>query len=243
MSLMKSIRRRFDPNIGDIIAFDRYRAIYFAIPKVANSSLKAISAELLKSEIDPSFLDPKWGAKPFRDRESRRSLKEKRILIDRHNLEQYREYWKFCFVRNPWDRLVSCFTEKINRHSKSGLDDRRRDARVFAGLDGFSPGMSFEAFVLRVCEVPDSLADRHFMSQHLFVTDRKRRLLVDNVGRFETLDRDFAFALRQMGAGDFKIPHLLKSKRGDHRDYYTPRLKDLVAQRYGGDIGLFGYDF
>ena len=94
---------------------------------------------------------------------------------------------------------MSCFTEKIDRHSEAGLDDRRRDGRVFAGLDGFHPGMSFEAFVLRVCEIPDGPADRHFKSQHLFVTDRKRQLLVDNVGRFETLDRDFEFALRKMG--------------------------------------------
>ncbi len=243
MSLMRSLRRRFNPNIGDIIVFERYRAIYFAIPKVANSSLKAISAELLKSDIDPSFLDSQWGAKPFRDRESRRSLKERRILIEQCDLGRYREYWKFCFVRNPWDRLVSCFTEKIDRHSEAGLGDRRRDGGVFAGLDGFHPGMSFEAFVLRVCEIPDGPADRHFKSQHLFVTDRKRRLLVDNVGRFETLDRDFEFALRKMGAGDLKIPHLLKSKRRDYKEYYTPRLKDLVAERYRGDIGLFGYDF
>ena len=93
MSLMRSLRRRFNPNIGDIIVFDRYRAIYFAIPKVAKSSLKAISAELLKSEIDPSLLDSKWGAKPFRDKESRRSLKEKRILIEQRDLGRYREYW------------------------------------------------------------------------------------------------------------------------------------------------------
>ena len=172
-----------------------------------------------------------------------RSLKEKRILIEKHDLGRYREYWKFCFVRNPWDRLVSCFTEKIERHSKAGLDDEGPDRQIFPGLDGFYPGMSFEAFALRICEIPDSLSDRHFKSQHLFVTDRKRRLLVDSVGRFETLDRDFASALQKMGAGDIRIPHLLKSKRGNHRDYYTQRLKDLVAQRYRGDIELFGYDF
>jgi len=243
MSLMRRIGRCINPNVGDIIALDPYRALYFPIPKVANSSLKAISVELLKSKIDPSFHDPEWGARAFRGREARRDLRKKRILVDRYTLGRYREYWKFCFVRNPWDRLVSCFIEKIDRRAKPGPDNGQPHDSAFAGLDGFCPGMSFEDFVLRVCEIPDSLADSHFKSQHLFVTDRKGRLLVDHVGRFETLDRDCEFALRRMGAGDVKMPHLLKSKRGDYKDYYTSRLKDLVAERYRGDIALFGYDF
>ena len=40
-----------------------------------------------------------------------------------------------------------------------------------------------------------------------------------------------------------KVPHLLKSTRSDYKDYYTPKLKDLVAKRYRDDIGLFEYDF
>jgi len=243
MSFLRRIRLRLNPNVGYIIALDPYRAIYFPIPKVANSSLKAISAELLKSKIDPSFLDPEWGVRPFRSRQGRRDLRKKRILIDKHKLGQYREYWKFCFVRNPWDRLVSCFIDKIDRNANLGPDHEQPQGRIFTGCDGFSLGMSFEAFVQRVCEIPEGLANRHFKSQHLFVTDRKRRLLVDHVGRFETLDRDVEFALRKMGASDVKMPHLMRSKRGHYRDYYTPRLRDLVAERYRGDIALFDYDF
>ncbi len=45
---------------GDIIAPREYRVLYFAIPKVANSSLKAICARLIRHRLDENFLNQFW---------------------------------------------------------------------------------------------------------------------------------------------------------------------------------------
>jgi len=63
---IKTIKTKDQMDSGDIIALHGYNALYFAIPKVANSSMKAFCAELLKTEIDQIYYDPEWGPKPFR---------------------------------------------------------------------------------------------------------------------------------------------------------------------------------
>ena len=110
-------------------------------------------------------------------------------------------------------------------------------------MEIFHPGMSFEEFALEVCRIPDNHADPHFKSQYLFLTDWKRQLVVDYVGYFENFEEDCQFAFSRIGVSDLELPHLLKSKRRPYEDYYTPRLREMVAQRYGQDIRIFGYEF
>lgn len=227
---------------GDVIALHPYRALYYAIPKVANSSLKALCVQLLSGSIGDALEGLQYPGLPFFEREGRRRTRELGILLRPADARRFRAYRRFAFVRNPWDRLVSCYVEKIlPLRSPDHSPDPFASQLIAEGLP--REGVDFGAFVDRVCVTPDRRSDRHVRAQVCFIADRRRRLVVDRVGRFERFAEDAQEIFSAIGAGPVELPHGKRSVRRDYRDYYTPALRDRVAERYAADVRLFGYAF
>jgi hypothetical protein len=68
--------------------------------------------------------------------------------------------------------------------------------------------------------------------------------LVDFVGRFENLQRDFATVATRLGLPSAELPHAMKSpRRPPLARYYNSRTRDLIANIFARDIELFGYEF
>ena len=67
---------------------------------------------------------------------------------------------------------------------------------------------------------------------------------IDFIGRFESLADDYHTLGEQLGTTLPALPALNVSKgRGDYRDLYNDRTRQLVAQHYQDDIDLFEYTF
>lgn len=190
--------------------FDRLKCIFVHIPKTAGTSL----TNALFGHSTPGHLPLSW----FQHIEP----------------EKFAAYYKFAFVRNPWDRLVSGYTYMVRKQSK-GADT----AEWIEFLKNFD---SFEDFVLRW--VSEENVERHktFVPQHRFVYDKHGMMSLDFIGRYETLREDYDQVCKILAGGD-PLPHANKSERVDYRDYYTPRTRDIVARVYAKDIELFGYAF
>lgn len=241
--------KRRPPYKIEVVAFHRYRTLYYPIPKVANTSLKALAVDLVQDEL-PEWVVERvaaegWKPWPFRRAEGRKVLREQRILLGRDEARALEGYWSFAFVRNPFDRLVSCFRQKILSPEVNDRNYEKGVYRKFLDFDGlFYPEMGFDAFVDAVARIPDPAADRHFRSQHTFVSDGQGRLWVDFVGRFERLAEDFDHVREERGLPEaVRLPHLLRSDRAGYRDWFTPDLRGRCAERFAGDLALFGYDF
>ena len=155
---------------------------------------------------------------------------------------QYENYFKFAFVRNPWDRLVSCHSQKLGPNGPGLKLPTENDIELY-------PGMPFAEFVEAVHEIPDTEANPHFQSQHEVICGpgKDRTILADFVGRFENLRADFDVVARHIGgAQNLELPHILRSQRRQGRAYtqfYDSRLRDLVQERYQEDIEIFGYSY
>ena len=145
-------------------------------------------------------------------------------VVDRGTL---REAFSFAFVRNPWDRLVSTF---------SNPDPHMVETARARGIA--LTGVSFPDFVRNVSD----FRHVHLLPQTLFVCDGRGQLQVDFVGRFEHLQQDFASVAGRVGL-QVELPHANASTHSDYRSYYDTETRRLVTDLYQYDIEFFGYRF
>ncbi len=227
----------------DILAIHSARLIYFALPKVANSSLKRVFAQAIP-DLPTSTRSKSYGQNNtvFSDPDVRRWLRKNRVLLCKHQVGRYAEYRRLAFVRNPWDRLVSCFAQKIDEQT---FDDPRSrgvtKSLVDAGL--YQTDMDFRDFAHAVCRIPDERANRHFRSQASFLLDKRGQLLANEIRKFEELETGYAYVKDLIGRDDLELPHLKKTSRRDYREYYDDETAAAVRDRYATDVELFGYEF
>lgn len=241
--VLRKVRRTFRsrPEEWDQfgIALHDHRALYLIVPKVAYSSLTALIVDLLGFKLEEGA----WKPGVFRGNsfDSRIDVRARdRAKVWRRDAPKYADYWKFAFVRNPYDRLVSCYSEKIREDGPKGLFVDGV-SRVLLRYGTFSRGMPFAAFAKAVSEIPDEDSDIHFRSQTAILSDERGRLRPDFVGKFERLPEDVARVGERLEAR-LELPHLLKSRRSDPGAYYDEETVEVVRRRYADDFRNFGYD-
>lgn len=65
----------------------------------------------------------------------------------------------------------------------------------------------------------------------------------DFIGRFETLEKDFQYICKEIGAADKELPHVYKTNHVHYSHYYDDAMVDMVADYAKKDIDIFGYSF
>jgi hypothetical protein len=232
------------------IVSEQHRFVYLVTQKVACSSIKLALLPLFPIDEERYAFINRFGVRRVR---VHKAYEDAGVLIRKEDFvadfDRFEPMLRFGFVRNPWDRLVSCYAQKL--HSRKSLE--RSDGAPlrppFGDTTVFRLGMPFEEFVEAVHGIPDSEADAHFRSQTgvLYETDSGGRCLANFIGRFERLSVDFARLAAVLGAGDrLVLPHELKSrtrKGRAYQAYYDDRTRRLVEERYAADCELFQYRF
>jgi sulfotransferase famil protein len=218
----------------ECILLERYRAVYIEIPKVACTSIKAAIADLVGVRLEDFGGNPHAACWPTPGGEPGRRGPPFPGLVS------------FAFVRNPWDRLVSCYRDKI-RGEVDGytyFTIRPGVANCLARFEAFCAGMTFDDFVRAVASIPDEHADAHFRSQHCFVTGGQGALAVDFVGRYEQLTEDFQRISHILGLPAIELPRLQAARSpASYAAFYTPDTRRIVAERYARDLEMFGHRF
>lgn len=151
--------------------------------------------------------------------------------------QEYQDYFKFTFVRNPWDRLVSAF----HFLRDGGITERDRTWNE-ANLAGYE---DFDHFVRKGLPRRAVRSWIHFIPQIDYLrTPWTSKLPVDFVGRFEHLERDFKIVCQRLGrTADLVVANQGKPRKADYRGYYSSTTQRIVEQYYIDDIRTFGYDF
>ena len=228
------MRKGNNRNIPRIALCEKHKFIYVPIPKTASSSIKlalipfydkAKEYEIYKGDALGYNLGYKI-SKFYWHKVYRENIKIRDIRKFKNE-----GYVVFTVVRNPWDRLVSCYENKVNdKYAK-----RRR----------FKEGASFEEFLDFVCKTPDNSkkADPHWKSQYTFVS-MTDKLFVNHICYFESLQDNLNDLFQEIAGEDVVLPHLIRSNRKkDYRLYYTDETREMVAKRFAKDVKLFKYEF
>jgi hypothetical protein len=132
-------------------------------------------------------------------------------------------FFKFAFVRNPWDWQVSIYHYVLQEPSHP-------DHMLFNSFGGFDRYLQWH------------IQDRRVELQKSFVVSDSGGLLVDFIGHYETLHQDFEIICNRLGIHS-NLPHKNRSRHRDFREYYTTHTKALVADAFKEDIEFFGYQF
>jgi hypothetical protein len=142
------------------------------------------------------------------------ALEAKAFLGD----DVWRQYFKFCFDRNPWDRIVSAYHWM---RYQSGNNE-----------------LTFDDFLKQ--------QGPHILSNYgIYSIDSQ--VAVDFVGRYETLVDDFRKALTHIGITEtLDLPRLKGKARTDKRPYrevINAEQEQFIAERCKAEIALMGYRF
>ena len=187
-----------------------------------------------------------------------------KLFGSRHNfavdgigaIDQWPSYFKFIFVRNPWDRLVSWYSMFDEARKVTWLASKKNERnRVLYHYSKtlwlwkyvHKYGKTFDDFILNCTGVIGSklkggLSPLSF-NQLDYLSDEKGNTLVDFIGRFENFQEDFHKIGSKIGIDLSKIPIINSSKHEHYSEYYTPETRAAVAEIYQRDIEYFNYRF
>ena len=150
---------------------------------------------------------------------------------------EFNSYYKFCFVRNPFDRCVSLYHYRKKHHNRAKVNPHWPTAQELVKNN-------FKQMVMKHVE------NKHQKTQYLEAgfldghwLDVEMLKLVDYVGRFESLQQDFDTICDQIGIARHELPHMNRTDHKHYTEYYDDETKQIVAERYARDIEFFGYEF
>lgn len=210
--------------------------IFFHVAKVAGLSIKgalegyAQEPEKFRLKRPPKILDGKpnpvyemWEAFMMHvtARDAKKELPE----------EIYNDFYKFAFVRNPWDWQVSMYHFIL-----------KEKTHVSHKLVGSMAG--FDEYLEWVIEKParNAYPKGAGKFQKDMLIDEEGKIIVDFIGRYENLAQDFQHVCRVINI-DASLPSINKTVHKDYRSYYNEKTRKIVAEHFKEDIELFGYTF
>lgn len=153
---------------------------------------------------------------------------------------RFSKFFKFAFVRNPWDRLLSAFAHLKGYGEPTAAVEQRWAERYLGETE------TFEQFVLKLRQEKFRAVivnDAHFRSQLDWIClPASRRIAVDYLGRFDTLATDFGEIAERLNVSN-ELLKLNQTKRPPYRDAYSKEMRSIVEQIFREDISRLGYDF
>ena len=109
---------------------------------------------------------------------------------------KWNTYFKFCFIRNPYDKIVSAWNH-VNRFQ-----------------------IPFKNYLALEKTVNDVEYMHMFMPQYRSMINEKAKEYIDYIGKFENLEDDFLIILKKLGITNFTHDLSKKVNARDHNPFY-----------------------
>ena len=136
------------------------------------------------------------------------------------NQEKWETYFKFCFIRNPYDRIISAWNH-VNRFK-----------------------IPFKNFLNLKNTCNDVEFMHMFMPQYRSMINEKAKLFIDYIGHFETFEEDFQIILKKL---NILSKHNQKEKLNSRKhkpfyEYYDQESLNKVNLLMEEDFNNLNYE-
>ncbi len=146
--------------------------------------------------------------------------------------EKYYDYFKFTFVRNPYDRLLSTFLDKTKK-----VIGTPWEIQYFAQFKDYT----FEQFVGHLYEnvnLSNNDVNRHLRTQMSLSNDAND---LNFIGKLENLETDLNLLNNILGTHMKSIESKNKTNHDHYSSHYTNAMKKMVYEMYFEDFNFFNY--
>jgi len=215
------------------ILLKKEKLIFTVIPKNANTSIKYV---LLKY-ITPQSLDLLQNLKNT-DQFHSRTLKYFNF-VDHEFTYNNNDHLRISVVRNPFDRLVSGWRDKIRTLNLS----RGRRQRF-----GFTQACTFEQFINQIYRTKEEDINRHFIPQYRFII-YDNQIFSDRILKFEDLSNQWNKLVNEIEhVYNIKLDNMTvdlnsTKQKKPYREYYNRKTRKLIEQKFEKDLNEFNYEF
>ena len=150
------------------------------------------------------------------------------------NKEYTKKFYKFCVVRNPYDRLVSAYAHISQRECNPEFKVLFKELNI----------NSFDDLISNLDNPKNyrKLTNKivHFRSQNEMI--RHKKIKMDDVFKFENFDL-IEEVLNKKLSGKIKLEKLNSSPRSEYQNYYNKYSISVAKKIYKKDLEMFGYRF
>jgi hypothetical protein len=211
----------------------QHKFIFFAVPRTGSTTVRSVLDDF--SDVRSVHITDRTAEQPFYHHISPREL----VGIFESRGWDFDEYRKFCFVRNPFDRVVSLFHHRLRMiygDDIFGLIRRRVKVAVHRRK-------RFRQFVEnRIIGCSGRLEE----PVSSFITNDQGVPLVDDVLPFEQISSRLPQYLEEsfrlpVSAED--VPKKNSSSRLHYSEYYDDHARSIVRSTYKSDLLSFDYSF
>lgn len=208
----------------------KHKCIFIHIPKTAGMSISSFFHKGVKFHYENPDYERLFGWCPKRQIHMQHATTKQLLETELITEEQWNSYYKFTFVRNPWDRAYSDYTwiqdfSRIKGSFKSYLNKEKEFEKI-----------------LNDKTVNTYLGD-HLLSQTDFF-DFEGPYKLDFIGRFENFRNDIKQVLIDLSIEKtFNVFQNKSDRNKDYSKFYTTTKKKMVEEHFKKDIKLLNYVF
>lgn len=154
----------------------------------------------------------------------------------------YEEYWdsyfKFSFVRNPWDRMISMLKYGGNNNSQDGIYEvYQKNGEI-----------QLDKYIKKYINIE---YDSRFFHENQFNDFQTKNNTVyfnilenqmDFIGKYENLNEDFSLICKYIGVKNKKLKQIEKSNRKE-KVKYSEQSKKIIEDMCKLEIEYFDYSY
>lgn len=219
-----------------MIISHRLKYVFVHIPKTGGTSIRNLitnNYQLFKPDVTGSWYgitEEHYAKFPNVTRElwTHSTAEEIKNWMTDNNYD-WDDYFKFCFIRNPWDRMVSAY----EYHIQQSFTDENN-----LSLKKIYKQHPHEVYISEQCKTDPLIK---------MACDQDKNLLVDFIGKLEKIESHMKQIVQKINPDlketDWKLKKENTTKRREYKSYYTEKTIEAVRKHQQKTIQFGGYEF